>query len=510
LLIARFRAETLAQGYMADVMDATGAIAKRLAARESYPVDRFRGRGIVVCAGGVRMFVNAYVLVRILRETLRCRLPIQIWHLGADELSPVMRTLVEERGVEPIDAHALLAEHPAAIADGWQLKSYAIIHSPFQEVLLLDADQVPVRDPIEVFRWPQYLEAGAVFWPDIFDLVPENPVWSLCGLEPRRCASVESGQLLVDKQRHWAALDLVLFLNEQAETLYQLVYGDKDTFLVGWLLANAPYALVPHRPFIDARCLVQRDFAGAALFQHRTGAKWAYALSQIDLPNFEHEQDCLRFLDDLRRAWNGALFHPPARGLAARAAETALIGTRMRLVVCGEPELEVEFLAGHQFGAGRGPTLQNWYVGDGENGLDLVVRDTDRDTYRLTPQADGRWTGRRISAPRAEARLTPIERPVRASEDDGLIADLVAASGLSVVCTDVAAAELLAALRLIDRAQPGVADRLRAFAARRCAGNDSLRRSLNAIADDLPKPLPAARSVRVPADEVLARGYTRA
>jgi hypothetical protein len=498
------------QGYMADVMDATGTIAKRLVARAPYPADRFRGRGIVVCAGGVRMFINAYVLVRILRETLRCRLPIQIWHLGANELSPVMRALLEELGVEPIDAHALHAEHPALIADGWQLKSYAIIHSRFREVLLLDADQVPVRDPAEVFEWPQYLEAGAVFWPDIVDLVPENPVWSLCGLEPRRSTSVESGQLVVDKQRHWAALDLVLSLNEQAETLYQLVYGDKDTFLIGWLLANAPYALVPHRPFIDARYLVQRDFAGAALFQHRTGAKWTYALSQINLPNFEHEQDCLRFLDDLRRAWNGALFNPPARGLAARAAETALIGTRMRLVVCGEPEFEVEFLAGHQFGAGRGPTLQNWYVGDGGNGLELVVRDTDRDTCRLAPQADGCWTGRFIPAPRAEARLAPIERPARASEDDGLIADLVAASGLAVVWNNAGAAELLAALRLIDRAQPGVGDRLRAFAACCCAGNDPLHRSLNAIADDLPKSLPAARAVRPPADEVLSRGYTRA
>ena len=104
---------------MADVRDATGAIAHRLAAPEDYPADRFRGRGIVVCAGGVRMFVNAYVLLRILREKLRCPLPIQLWHLGPQELSPVMRALLEELDVELIDAHAVQATHPGSIADGW-------------------------------------------------------------------------------------------------------------------------------------------------------------------------------------------------------------------------------------------------------------------------------------------------------------------------------------------------------------------------------------------------------
>src|SRR6266568_1815018 len=218
--------EIVAQGYMAEVRDATGAIAQRLAAPERYPTDRFLGRGIVVCAGGVRMFVNAYVLLRILREKLRCLLPMQLWHLGPHELSPVMRALLGDLDVELIDAHAVQATHPGSIADGWQLKPYAALHSRFQEVLLLDADQVPVRDPAEVFRWPQYLETGALFWPDIVDLVPENPVWTLCGLEPRRCTSLDSGQLVVDKQRHWAALNLVLFLNEQAETFYRLIYGD--------------------------------------------------------------------------------------------------------------------------------------------------------------------------------------------------------------------------------------------------------------------------------------------
>jgi hypothetical protein len=464
--------------------DTTEAIAERLASLEPYPMGRFSDRGIVVCVGGVLMFANAYVLVRVLRDTLQCALPIQLWHLGPRELSPVMRSLLEGLGVEPIDADAVRATHPARIADGWQLKPYAVLNSRFQEVLLLDADQVPVRDPTEVFRWAQYLRTGALFWPDIIDLNADNPVWTLCGLESRRCASLDSGQLVVDKQRHWTALNLTLHLNEQADTFYRLVYGDKDTFLIGWLLARAPYDLVPHRPFIDPRCLVQRDFDGAAMFQHRTNAKWTYAGPQIHIQNFVHEQACEAILRDLRRAWNGRLFYPPERSLAARSAEASLVACgSMRLILFGEPDCEVEFLPGHQFGMGRGATLQNWYVREGRTGLALVLRDTDRDTYRFAPQADQRWSGRRLIAPQAEALLTPLANTAPTPDDHGLIADLIAASGLATCWTQDAEAELLVALRLVDRANPGVADRLRTFSTLQCARNARLQQSLGAIAD---------------------------
>ena len=73
---------------MSKSTDATRAIAERLGALPPFPTDRFDGRGIVICAGGVRMFINAYVLVRVLREILRCALPIELWHLGPGELSP--------------------------------------------------------------------------------------------------------------------------------------------------------------------------------------------------------------------------------------------------------------------------------------------------------------------------------------------------------------------------------------------------------------------------------------
>jgi hypothetical protein len=491
---------------MSKSTDATGAIAERLRALGRFPADRFDGRGVVICAGGVQMFVNAYVLVRVLREVVRCALPIELWHLGPGELSPVMRRLLEPFGIELVDAYALSAANQRWIADGWQLKPYAVLNSRFREVLLLDADQVPVRDPAEIFQWPPYLETGALFWPDIVDLVAENPVWQMCGLTPRRCTSLESGQMLIDKSRQWKALHATLHLNEAADIFYQLVYGDKDTFLLGWLLTEAPHALVPHQPFTDSRCLTQRDFAGEPMFQHRTLAKWTYADPQIEVPHFVHETACRSFIADLRRVWNGRLYYPPERGLTARDLEDSLVGGRMRLIRFGEPDFELEFLAGHQFGIGRGPALQNWHVADGDSGSELVLRDAQRETCRLAPLPEGQWSGQYLIAPQTEVLLVPLSDKTAAPADDGLIADLVTASGLATCWTKQAEADLLAALQLMDRANPGIAERVRTFSRRRCAQNPGLRETLSRIAELVSTQPPVNRHV-VRSRDVLERHY---
>src|SRR5262245_31856212 len=115
---------------------------ERVATLESCPPDRFRGRGIVVAAGGAEMFVNAWVLIYVLRRVLRSALPIEVWHLGRKEMSSRMASLLVAEGVVVVDAETMLRRHPARIQDGWQLKVYAVMQSAFAEALLLDADQV--------------------------------------------------------------------------------------------------------------------------------------------------------------------------------------------------------------------------------------------------------------------------------------------------------------------------------------------------------------------------------
>jgi hypothetical protein len=359
-----------------------------------FPSRNFDGRGIVICAGGARVFTCAYVLISVLRKKLECSLPIEVWHYGAEEMSRSMRLALEELHVHLIDAQQVMDHHPARISDGWQLKAYALLHSRFAEVLMLDADQVPVCDPSPLFGWPEFRETGAVFWPDLVDLRADNPVWTVCGLEPSRRPSLDSGQILVDKRRTLPALALALLMNEDGSEVLQHVYGDKDTFLLAFAILDHAAKLVPHRPFAADDSLVQRDFAGTPLFQHRTAAKWIYgARVQPHMPGEVHRDACTRALEDLADRWCGLIVPEPNRGPAARAAEDQLAGAVYDLVRPGRPAQRLRLLpAGELDAESRRSGLRGWHL-DGDAGEFLVMTDPFRSVLRLERDPRGGFSG---------------------------------------------------------------------------------------------------------------------
>ena len=132
-----------------------------VAATHEYPADRFAGRGVVVCAGGARLVTNAWVTIAMLRRTLGCTLPIEVWHLGPDELGPVEASLFADLDAATVDALEVRRTFPARTLGGWELKSFALANCRFREVLLLDADNVAVRDPAFLFDTDAFaLERG--------------------------------------------------------------------------------------------------------------------------------------------------------------------------------------------------------------------------------------------------------------------------------------------------------------------------------------------------------------
>jgi hypothetical protein len=391
----------------------------------------FSGRGIVVCAGGVRMFTNAWILVWVLRKVLRCTLPIEIWHLGPQEMSRAMARMLEELGATVIDASTVLSRHPANIHDGWQLKAYAVIRSEFSEVLLLDADNLPTTDPAFLFDRPEFAETGAIFWPDFVDLSATNPIWKIFDLPAEQRVSLESGQALIDKGRHRDALKVLLYLNEQAEHFYQLVYGDKDTFLVAWLATNSDFTLVPDRPFAERYTTYQRGFDGSVLFQHRTGRKWSYADERCDADVFVHAPACLEALAELRRIWNGRIYEPPSRSLAARRLESELAGRLFVVSTRGEDDRELELLGGSQIGKGRDPFYQAWFVAEPEPGeFVLSISDHRRVRHEFRRQDGFLWSKPAVEGePGTSICLTPIGQPgengTNGEWDCGLARDIV-------------------------------------------------------------------------------------
>ena len=55
----------------------------------AYPVGRYRGRGIVLCAGGLVHLTNAFVCMKFLREFTD--LPIELFHAGEAEMPDQVR-----------------------------------------------------------------------------------------------------------------------------------------------------------------------------------------------------------------------------------------------------------------------------------------------------------------------------------------------------------------------------------------------------------------------------------
>ncbi len=377
--------------------------------RSAIAPDLADDRGIVICAGGARLFTCAWVAIGLLRRHFGCVLPIQVWHLGPEELGPPMRDLLSRFDVEIVDALEVARFHPADRLAGWELKPFAIMNCRFREVLLLDADNAPVRDPTFLFDAPEYKLTGAIFWPDVVRIGRDNPVWSLTGLEPWRGPSLESGQIVIDKSRCWPAVSLTHWMNQNAADFYDIIWGDKDTFLVAWLALKAPFHLVPYAPDQLEGVLCQKDLDGEVLFQHRTNAKWTLAGRSRPVEGFRFQAESAALLAELAAEWDGWVYNPPARSDAARAAERTIVeqGT-FELTRISFDQKSIQLLPSHRVGKGAAYDLVYWHVQDGAEGLELVLGQGGFVSARLKLETDGAWRGDWIQAPFTPAQLTPL------------------------------------------------------------------------------------------------------
>jgi ADP-heptose:LPS heptosyltransferase len=285
----------------------------------SYP-HRYDGRGIVVCGGGVSYFTGAWVCINMLRR-LGCALPIQLWYLGRKEMDSRMKSIVAPLGVECVDATRVRKKFPARILKGWELKSYALLHSPFREVLLLDADNVPVVNPEFLFTTPQFRATGAIFWPDFLRGTDKKAIaiWRSFGLQMPHEFEFESGQIVLDKLRCWRALYLSWWINDNSDFFYRHLHGDKETFHLAFRKLKTPYSLIPKpiHPLEGVMC--QHDFVGRRIFQHRNSEKWDLFFNKR-IKGFRWDKQCHAYISDLMRACDGRI-HPHAEGKAPAESE---------------------------------------------------------------------------------------------------------------------------------------------------------------------------------------------
>lgn len=146
---------------------------------------------------------------------------------------------------------------------GWAAKPFAMLMSSFREALFIDADALFFVDPETLFEDEGYIETGALFFADR-NLSPQNDkrAWLRQVLPKPISEEVQrhnrlwtgesvhmqdSGVVLVDKWRHFIPMLLTTRLNGPDRDandknghrgVYDMVYGDKETFWLSWELAQ--------------------------------------------------------------------------------------------------------------------------------------------------------------------------------------------------------------------------------------------------------------------------------
>ena len=279
-----------------------------------------------------------------------CTLPVQVWYLGRKKEMPDKRqALLAPFQVDFIDADKERRRHPARSLEGWELKVFATLHCPFEEVLYLDADSYPCRNPEFLFERTDYQARGAVFWPDLMS-IDGRLKWPAFGVaDPRRLGSIESGQFVIHKRLSWRPLNLAWFYNNHSEYYYRYCYGDKHTFQAAWTRCAQPFVMWrTQAPWVDA-AFVQTGPDLLPLFVHRCRDKFRlkdhdYATPQFRaLPSYYSslpmENECWGWLTELARLTRRK---PPSRGAIEHVAprgNTRSMQSRFTIATLYTPEI---------------------------------------------------------------------------------------------------------------------------------------------------------------------------
>ncbi|MBT6489076.1 MAG: FkbM family methyltransferase [Deltaproteobacteria bacterium] len=247
-------------------------------------------KGITICAGGRQRLLQAYAMISYIRKSLKCTLPIELVYVTDVEMkAPAIELFEKDLDVTCVDARVLIERYPYTapkVLRGYMIKPFALLTSSFQEVILIDCDNIPVRDPSFLFEMQGYQDHGMVLWrdfPGLRDPTGQEKIFELLGTDPTTIPkhAHETGQIVVDTKRLWKSLHLNWFLNNNHEIFYKVgIHGETDLYQIcinqaGESFFEMPYApktIGTHTKFaegIHGHTLGQCDLEGDVLFAHR-------------------------------------------------------------------------------------------------------------------------------------------------------------------------------------------------------------------------------------------------
>lgn len=287
------------------------------------------GRGIVTSIYDAE-FASGWVLLSEL-ERLKVKLPIEVWYKDG-ELNEKQIKIIKELDLD-VDVRMLVEN-----VTSWAIKPFSIFRSKFEEVLWVDSDNSPLRDPEFLFDDAEYLNKGSLFWRDVSGADrakywhPTSPVWTIFDVPYNDAEEFDAGQLLINKTKCWNELALTLHFNQNKDLYWQYVHGDKDTFKLAWQnlahkrtgstrqinyledTSTVPYGFMPYGPFHvgepnpwgkwgGGSIMQQRDRDGSPLFNHRTVFKFKMSDADDWKPkktSLEIDEICISHLKKLK------------------------------------------------------------------------------------------------------------------------------------------------------------------------------------------------------------------
>ncbi|KAL4106657.1 hypothetical protein PRIC1_004704 [Phytophthora ramorum] len=252
---------------------------------DNFDVRVGRDRGIMVCMhdGVLDMGLS---LIRELRCLGNQEL-VQVYHCGEEELSERSRKLLfslDDR-LELVDvcsdlsSRGVLSTELASKFRSWWIKPLAMYHTDIRHVMLVDVDDVIMKDPAIVRDLEGYVQTGTTFFYDRvvqkkkflngndngrfylrrllreFDydsfnvsegFAASEHVLNSFAYKGRSCHEMDSSMVLIDKERAGqTVMDVMLWFITEERFRFQYSWGDKETFWLAYELAHVPYFFSP-------------------------------------------------------------------------------------------------------------------------------------------------------------------------------------------------------------------------------------------------------------------------
>ncbi|AOA63794.1 hypothetical protein KP2612_003888 [Komagataella phaffii] len=274
----------LSPSFIASLSKSHSAVVK--AFPPSFPANAYNGTGIVFI-GGQKFSWLSLLSIENLRKT-GSKVPVELIIPFAHEYEP---QLCEEI-LPKLNATCVLLQETVGIdllksghLKGYQFKSLALLASSFEQVLLVDSDNIIVENPDPIFDSEVFQRTGLVLWPDFWRRVTHPDYYKIAGiklgservrhvvdsytdpslytsssedpftdipLHDREGAipdgSTESGQILISKTKHCQTILLSLYYNFFGPDYYYPLFtqgasgeGDKETFLAAANYYKLPF-----------------------------------------------------------------------------------------------------------------------------------------------------------------------------------------------------------------------------------------------------------------------------